>query len=498
MKIIMQNLLKNNFHFLCIVFISFFFACTKDPRVIDINGSEYPLEVSKIILSKCAIEGCHNNQSKEAAAGLSLSTWQNLFEGTNSGSAVIPFWHKQSTLFLFCNTFPDLGVSNIPTMPVNGPNLSRDEVLTIKNWIDKGAPRSDGYIMFSDNIYRSKYYIPNQGCDIVTVIDEKTSLPMRYIPVGNSASAESPHQIRVAPNNKYWYVISTRGNSLQKYDASNDSYVGEIILGYSNWNTFIITNDSKYAFAVDWSSSGQVYLLNLEDLKIELKYPSNLFIYPHGIALSNDNKQLYVMTQFGNYTYKLTFEPPYSFTNPNFDNFTISLDGNPPSNNFSLDPHDIVFTSDGSKYLITCQRTNELRIFNSINDQIIATVPIGFFPQEVVFDKKRNFAYVSCPEDTLTFSGKRGCISIVDLNTNTLLKKIYSGHQPHGLAIDFAKDILVIANRNASSDGPAPHHTSDCGGRNGYLSFIDLKSLELIKGKKIEVAADPYFVAIRE
>jgi DNA-binding beta-propeller fold protein YncE len=107
-------------------------------------------------------------------------------------------------------------------------------------------------------------------------------------------------------------------------------------------------------------------------------------------------------------------------------------------------------------------------------------------------------AYVSCPEDTIAFPGKRGCISVIDLNTNTLIKNIYSGHQPHGIAIDFDKNELIVANRNVSSDGPAPHHSSDCGGRNGYVTFIDLKTLDIVKGRKIEISVDPYFVAIRE
>ena len=492
----MKSLLKTNlFYFVIVLTIC---SCKKDPRFFDASASGYPVEVAEIVLAKCAVEGCHNSISKDAAAGLDLTSWESLFKGTRNGVAVIPFWHKQSTMFLFCNTYNDLGVTLLPTMPIAGNPLSRNEVLTIRNWIDKGAPNNKNFVKFSDNPKRKKFYVPNQGCDLVTVFDQETGLPMRYVSTGNSAATEAPHQIRVSPDKRHWYVISTQGNSLQKFDATNDNYIGEIVIDYANWNTFVITSDSKYAFVVDWSSNGKVFVLDLENLKILIKYPLNFFVYPHGVALSNDNKKLYVASQFGNFLYKLTFEAPYSYTNPNFDNLKISLDGNPPNNSFSLDPHDIVFTNDGSNCLITCQRSNELRILNTSTEQIVAVVPTGIFPQEVVFDYKRNHAYVSCPEDTIAFPGKRGCISVIDLNTNTLIKNIYSGHQPHGIAIDFDKNELIVANRNVSSDGPAPHHSSDCGGRNGYVTFIDLKTLETIKGRKIEISVDPYFVAIRE
>ena len=78
---------------------------------------------------------------------------------------------------------------------------------------------------------------------------------------------------------------------------------------------------------------------------------------------------------------------------------------------------------------------------------------------------------------------------------------IYTGHQPHGLAVDDNKNIVCVANRNQTTGGPAPHHTGECGGKNGYMTFINMSTLTLLKSgsadKKIELAADPYSVAVR-
>jgi hypothetical protein len=67
---------------------------------------------------------------------------------------------------------------------------------------------------------------------------------------------------------------------------------------------------------------------------------------------------------------------------------------------------------------------------------------------------------------------------------------------PHGIGVDESKNLLYVANRNIYSDGPAPHHSSACGGRNGFLNFIDLKSLTVLT-RRVELSVDPYSVSVR-
>ena len=69
------------------------------------------------------------------------------------------------------------------------------------------------------------------------------------------------------------------------------------------------------------------------------------------------------------------------------------------------------------------------------------------------------------------------------------------GYQPHGLGIDEANNILVVASRNIQINGPTPHHTGVCG-RNGFVSYFNINTMQLLS-KKTEVASDPYSVAVR-
>ena len=70
--------------FCSILFLSLsiiFFSCQKDEAIID--TANYPREVGKILVGKCATSGCHNDASYKIAAGLNLTTWSDLMKGSN-------------------------------------------------------------------------------------------------------------------------------------------------------------------------------------------------------------------------------------------------------------------------------------------------------------------------------------------------------------------------------------------------------------------------------
>lgn len=483
----MKKLLCNSFVIFSFVVITLN-SCTNDKGIPDYN--DYPDDIGKLFFTKCSTPGCHTDASKDAAAGLSMESWDKLFNGGKGSAAVIPFRHDYSTLFSYTNTFSDLGISNLPTMPFNGANLSREEVLLLKNWINAGAPSRDGFVKFSDDPNRKKIYVSNQGCDVVTVMDQETLLPMRYIDIGNSGGIESPHMIKVSPDGQYLYVVSTAGNSLQKYRTTDDSFVGEAFLSAKNWNTLTISNDGQKAYVIDWSSNGDIAEVELTTFAVTHNMGYN---FPHGSCLNPAGDTLYVTQQnSSNKLYKMPVNDLFAFTEVNL--FTTQ----PTS---FLNAHEVFFSPDGTKYFVTCQGTSELRIFQYGTDQLLAIIPVGALPSEMSASTLHNYLFVTCPEDIISFPGKRGAVWIIDINTNSLISTIYTGHQPHGLAVDDTKNLVYVANRNATTDGPAPHHSGACGGRNGYVSFIDMSTLTLLKSgtsdKKVEVSVDPYSVAVR-
>ena len=129
----MKTKIVISFLFVGSCFAVFLFSCTRDAPAVDLEAGGYPNEIGKIFLSKCAVSGCHNDISKEAAGGLSLTSWSKLFEGANGSAVVIPYRQDFSSLMYFINTYPDLGPALEPQMPIEGTALTREEVITIRD-----------------------------------------------------------------------------------------------------------------------------------------------------------------------------------------------------------------------------------------------------------------------------------------------------------------------------------------------------------------------------
>lgn len=480
---------------------SLYTGCRQDPPAFDLESSGYPDAIGQIILANCAVSGCHNAASAHAAAGLDLSTWYTMFKGDRQGAVVIPYSHEHSTLFLICNTFGDLGSTMLPTMPYNDDPLTREQMVTLRDWINSGAPSRTGEVAFSGNPHRRKYYVTNQGCDVVTAIDEETGLAMRYIPVGADYSIESPHTLRMSPDGQYWYVCFSNGAYLEKHRTSDDALVGRILLGatasaaFGSWNTFAITPDSRHAFVVHWdpNGAGRIAWVDLETMQCLQVYQSSLLNQTHGSCVSASGDTLFVTNTASNYVYRFDVSDP---TSPSFDQLAIDGTGVPLNIN-SDDPHEIALSPDHTKYFVTCSGTNCVRVLNATSDTLMATIPVGIYPVEMSFSQVNPYLYVTCMEDTATYPGKRGSVYIINWQTNAVIGSVYTGHQPHGIAVDDDKGVVAVANRNVVPGGPAPHHSSACAGKNGYLTFIEMTSQGLLSSESYELSVDPYSVLFR-
>lgn len=479
--------MKNKFICLCIIssgIILLFNKCTYNKLEIPIISPEtnYPDNIKRIIVDKCATSGCHNTLSKDGAAGLDLSTWEKLFEGGRNGSSVIPYRPDFSLIIYYTNhdsLLPYLQLQ--PTMPVNGTKLTIDELNVLKTWVKNGAPDKNGFVKFSDNPSRKKFYTGCQGCDEIAVFDAASLLAMRYVHVGNSAATEGPHMVKVAPNNQFYCTSFLASNYFQKFSTTDNSLIGQVDIGFGSWNTFAISSNSENAYVVDWSGSGKIAFVNLINMTAQIINFG--FSFPHGSALNKTNDTLYVTAQQGNSIWKI---PVNDFSNTEEISFTGGM------HRF----HEVHFSPDGSKYFLTAQNTNSILAVSTANDSILATIPVGLFPQEMGVSATQPYLFVSCMEDQTTFAGKTGAIYIINYNTLQIVGSVYTGHQPHGIAVDDANNKVYISNRNVTTGGPAPHHSSVCGGRNGYLTAIDMNTLQLVPNFKAEVSVDPYGVDI--
>lgn len=484
------------------IFVVWLFSACRYDHVQEIttNDSGYPPAVDNIMRQSCAVSGCHNALSKDAAAGLDLSTWESMFKGTNNGAVTIPFRADFSTLCFFTNTDSTLGLVSLPTMPINGTPLTKEQYLTLRDWINQGAPDKDGKLRFSDNPSRSKFYVVNQGCDVGYVFDAKERVAMRVIDLGQQPGAsppEAPHNVKVTPDGRFWVVVFLNADIVQVFSTETDRLVKTIPIGdgvAGGWNTLMISKDSRKAYVVDYNG-GRVAFVDLEAGTSITKgpFPITGSQQPslHGVALNKNDDTLYVTCEQISRILKIPVNDVINYEDVNI---------NPPGPDFlpfAMRPHELVFSPDYSMYFISCQDTsvNQVRVFSTATNQLLKAIPVGRTPLELAVSASRNLVFVTNTEDNF-FPGIRGSISVIDIATLTELKKIRVGWQPHGLAVNEQDGVLYVANRNISG-GVAPHHASACAGRNGYLSIINLDGLEADPDFRPEVSVDPYAIGFK-
>jgi DNA-binding beta-propeller fold protein YncE len=466
------------------------------------SGSGYPDEVASIIVNRCATSGCHNSASYTNAAGLRLDTWEKLFDGSSHGAVIIPYDTGNSSLLYYINTDPSLGNVAVPRMPyvtgdpMHDAPLTRQEYMTIKNWVLAGAPDRNGNIPFASNAdTRQKVYLTQQGCDLLSVIDAERKVIMRNIRLGKDASIETPHCVRVSKDGRYAYVSFTNGLYVQKIDTRTDQVVGEVKLSEpfesAQWNVLHISDDGS-KFIVSDLARGNLKIVNTADMTIVTDFGPGTFAHPHGIESNTAFDTFYVTGQFGNTVYKVT-----TTGSPK----SISVDGE-PANNSESGPnlHEIMMTPDHSKYFLTCENTNEVRVMDAYGDTLIHNFSgLPAKPQELAISKVQPYIFVTCMEDAATpVANARGAVVVINYTTMQIVKVLYGDfYQPHAVTVDDDRQVLYVASANILTTGPAPHHVSECAGRNGWYSIYDINTWAPVRRIRYETSVAPYSADIR-
>lgn len=472
-------------------------ACKKDQAK---QRDGFPEHISKIISGSCATAGCHTETSRGGAAGLSLESWSGLFEGANNGNAaVVPYAPDQSPLLFFINTFDNLGPTISPAMPYNADEMTQEEVKMFMDWVAEGAPNALGEVAFAPKNTETKMYVINSMCSLVAVIDGETGLVMRYISVDGQ---EFPEAIEVSPDGERVYLLHQTGE-FTTIDAKHDVVLKQLDLGEGWWRSLAISPDSKYAMATDFTGNtnlagGQIVLVNLETNQIQsrIDLAADSIYFPYGATITKDFTTAYVSCYKGNFLYKFDLS---DINSPQVSKVLLQPGEQVTYGTSTYKPGNIEILPDQSAYFVLCERSKEIRKFSLVNDELLGVLSFDANPRELCIAAEHGNVFVSCTEDQATFNDGKGAVHVVDFSSMQLVKSIYTGYQPRGMVYDKQKDLLYVANRNADPVGAdAPHHYTDCDGNNGYLTTVNLGTLEVVDDYKPELSVDPYAIAIRE
>lgn len=486
--------LKNHFQVLLLLTVLGTFMGCK-PENPDNLAANYPEDIAPILNLKCATSGCHNTQSALAAGGLNLESWSDLFEGSRGGSPIIPYSPELSYLLFSVNTDITLGSVLTPTMPFNQPALTPQEYALLWNWIYDGAPNAKGEERFPPDPNRRKWYVGHQICDEVAVFDAESRQIMRYVEVGNDPiSVEYTFDIKVSPDGKDWFVVFFGDtDNISRYSTTTDEKVADIDLGHVGFSTLTFSPDGKFAFA----SSEYLSIMRVIDLAQNKVVGPTTFLdaEARGPSVHPQRQQVYLAQHRGNSLMVMDYDDNGLMTkNDSLD----LIQHTPPQISTDINPFEILFLPDGRKYFVSCPSTNEVRVLDGQTDSLMEVITLPASPSRMTYSAATGRLFVSCMNDLVSWSGdptKRGSVAVIDVASHQVARTLYSGFQPYALTADDNNGVLVVTNRNTDITGPVPHHVSYCEGRNGYLTLIDLNTLELVPDFKVEILADPSTIA---
>ncbi|MEO6832436.1 MAG: cytochrome D1 domain-containing protein [Chitinophagaceae bacterium] len=463
------------------------------PREVTLDDGGYPPEINKIVMLHCTSGptggGCHNEVGAQNAAGFNMDTWAHAFEGSNHGSVIIPYDTINTPLLYYISPDSALGPMALPGMPYTGTNTSQtpltaDEYKTIRHWVAQGAPDKDGNIAFGSNPdTRQKIYMTEQGSDVLSVVDAASHLVMRSINIGMTPAIEGAHCVRVSEDGRYAYLCFLHGDYVQKVDTRTDQIVGSVKIsnGDASWNVLHISPDGSRLIVSDFLG-GKIDFINTANMEVTKVIPTSIPNL-HGIASTRGFDTFFVTVQYGNTVFKLF---------PNFSYKLVTIDG--ATSTFApqtRDPHEILMAPDYSKYFLTCEASNEIRVMDPTYDTLIAVIPVPQKPQEMSISKVEPYLFVSCMEAKSTTPGAYGAVAVINYQTLQLVKIIYGDFwQPHGLSVDDQNGVLYVASTNQT--GPSVGHNHTSGGKHGWYNIYSLQTLEPINTTQYETLVLPY------
>lgn len=454
-------------------------SCKEDVSNVPEPVGEFERRVQPILNRHCV--ECHS--SPNPVRELRLTSWESIFKGSVNGAMIVPFQPKFSHLLQHLHSDTTLSPVASPRMPIGRNPLSREEVMTIYEWIQNGAPNREGKIPFQESF--QKIYVTNQAADLVAVIDKRSGLLMRYVDVSAEGGIsqnplQSPHYVTVSNDKRFWYVSLIAKGEVWKFDAQADTLIAKASVGSSPAHIVCSPDDSTLYVSNFSASVNRITMIDANTMTVKRVSPP-INAAPHGLALSRDGRRLYATAYESDRVFELDLE---TFATRQFP---LRRAGEPTSRNYR--PYQAMLSPDERRLFVTCNGDatfdGDLRVID-LETLDIRAIPVGKYPILMDYAPDKTRLYVA--------NRNSNSVSVVNVQSETVMATIENvGIQPHGLAV--SSDGLVYVS-NESLIGFVGHHPTDGGLRAGTTSIIDSRTNQV--AKVVEMLSFPAGVAIRE
>ncbi len=369
------------------------------------------------------------------------------------------------------------------TMPASRDPLSARDIQTVVDWIANGARDDNGELPFPEPRPSGKVYFTSQYVDLVGVLDIQTGLLTRYVRAGHplplNQPPQAPHNVQIDDQGRYYYVTLIAGNMLKKFDAVTNQLLGEVAVGLSPAHV-VVTRDGSKAYVTNFNEGvGQVFVVTTATMSVEKIITHPLMKKTHGARLSHDGQYLYVGNNVGDLL---------SIIRTANDSVVANLHvatGLPSPGTFVYKPYQIAVRTDDQFIYITCQgpiapaNTGMVSIFRRDGDtfSFVKLVPVGRNPLQCEVTRDMRFTYV-CNQGS-------GSVTVIRTDSNVVYTTIDSvGKQPHGIDITEDSRTVYVSCENILSGDP-PHHPISGSRDPGFIAIIDVNTNSVIR--RIEV-----------
>ena len=469
----------------CFVII-WFVGCETNEFVVDQkpqSSGVYSTLIQPIFDRSCGGSSCHGGGPRGFAGGLDLTSYEGLMRGSRYGTVVVAGQPFMSHLIQSINP-SDTTISPISSvqMPASRNPLERSELLTIVQWIRDGARNDAGALPFPEPRPLGKVFFTSQTVDLVGVLDRYTNLIMRYNSVGRALPftgvPESPHNVQIDDQGRYYYVTLIRGGKLRKYDIATHQLLGEVSVPTSPAHVVLTTDGSK-AYVTDFDPSptavGQVNVVNTATMTVTKTIRGGVFMKAtHGARLSQDGRYLYTPS---NATDLL------QIIRTDVDSVVLNIplaNGVPPIGSFVHKPYQVAVRNDDQFIYTTLNGTGRISIIRRVGDTFSLysdSIRVGNNPLQCETTRDGRYLYV-CNRGS-------GSVSVIDAQANRLLTTIAAvGQQPHGIDISDDSRTVFVTCENVQAAEP-PHHPIAGSTTPGFLAIIDVASQSVVR--RIEV-----------
>jgi len=441
-------------------------------------AGEFTNDVKPILDRSCGSSSCHGGGTRGYGGGLDLTSYEGIFRGSRYGTVVTPGNAFMSHLVQSVNQ-RDTMISPISSvrMPVSRDPLSVIDLQKIVVWIDSGARDDNGQMPFQEPRPSGKVYFSSQFTDLVGVLDVYTGLIMRYVKVGTwppfGAPLQTPHNVQIDDQGRYYYVTLISSGKLKKYDASNHNLVGSVDVGLSPAHV-VITQDGSKAYVTNFSSSvGRFYNVNTATMTVDnvVTVPGLLMLGTHGARLSHDDRYLYIGANSSDNV---------SVFDTSNDSLVARVrvvnDGGFVSSVYK--PYQIAVRNDDRFIYVTNNGRALVSVIERSGDTFTLrdTIPVGRNPLQCEVTPDQRYLLV-CNHGS-------GTVSRMDTQTLQVITIDSVGQQPHGIDITEDSRTAYVTCENRFDADP-PHHATIGSKEPGFIAVIDIESARVIR--RIEV-----------